>query len=109
VRGDFMLPRAIPGQPYHYDFKEHHEVIPDHIPYVIELDEDYPNPGWINLRDNHLFIETVPDIYFSVYTLYVRIKNLPGGRSESAQLKLIVLSSKIFPASGQDNDSNIHR
>lgn len=90
------LPIATPGQAYFHDFLEHPNVTPS-IPYQIELDKNFPNPGWIALKDNKLFIEQVPELYERLVFLYFRITNLPGGTSETIKMTLPLAYSIPIP------------
>lgn len=90
VRGEHLMPLLIPGQPYLYDFKGHRDVEPDQIPYKMKWADGYPNPGWIELKNNKLIVEEVPDIRETI-KLYIQIENLPGGISKVLELSLEVL------------------
>lgn len=103
-KSTLMLPTAIPGQPYLYDFKEHNVVVPEEIPYDVQFASDYPNPGWIELKNNQLIVDEVPDVNTSAVTLYLKIKNTPGGLSELIKVDLSVLTNKDVT----NNDTNIH-
>lgn len=84
--GVIHMPRAQVGEAYQYDFKQNKNVAPADIPYQIELASDYPNPGWVNIKNNQLVIEQVPDIAESEVLVYLFIKNIPGGRSDIKKL-----------------------
>ena len=90
------IPKAIPGQPFFYDFAAQHVVYPDNIPYQIEWadGDNYAHPGWIELKNNQLIVAEVPDIDDLIVPLYVTIRNIPGGVSGIYKIKLHVLSLK---------------
>ena len=90
----FSLPVAIPGQPYLYDFKEHNTVFPEDFPYEVELAVDYPNPGWVEIKNNQLVIDEVQELYELSVPLYLTIKNVPGGASDVIKVPFQLLTSK---------------
>lgn len=88
------LPLVYPGQDYFYDFVEHQDVFPEYedAPYTIEFAKEYEYPTWLKLEKNKLFAENVPDDLepASDITIYVVLKNTPGGSSRVIPLSLTV-------------------
>ncbi|MGQ3891287.1 hypothetical protein [Legionella sp. CNM-4043-24] len=84
------LPLLCAGQHYEYDFVTSGDVYPDYseLPYVIELAEEESNPNWLRIEDNRLIIDRVTDGLEPNQYVYLRIRNIPGGRSETYALTL---------------------
>lgn len=88
-----MLPMIEPGQPFFYDFVENRDVFPEYeeAPYHIDFAEGHEHPQWLKIVSNRLIAEVVPSVVPQGITLYLRVKNKPGGYSDVIQL---VLASK---------------
>jgi len=89
-----QLPLAYVGQPYFHDFVANRDVYPAYsdIPYIIELAEGYNNPAWVRIEGNKLLVDSVPDKLGSTQTIFITIKNIPGGRSKILPLKLTIMN-----------------
>jgi hypothetical protein len=93
---DLSLPMAAAGHPYFFDFFENNAVYPDNIPYQIEWADEarYVHPGWIELKNNQLIVNEVPEMDAFEVPLFVTIKNIPGGVSKVKEIDLYIRSLK---------------
>ena len=60
----------------------------------MELAVDYPNPGWVEIKNNQLVIDEVQELYELSVPLYLTIKNVPGGASDVIKVPFQLLTSK---------------
>ncbi|MBA3537542.1 MAG: hypothetical protein H0T84_13200 [Tatlockia sp.] len=89
-----QLPLFYPGTPFDYDFVANNDIYPDYevAPYTVELAAGYGNPFWLAIENNKLIADAVPEIITkSSYQIYLRIKNVPGGKSEVVSITLHVM------------------
>ena len=88
-----LLPMLYPGLPYFYDFVENRDIYPDFedLPYQVVLDKDCENPAWLQVVDNRLIAEKVPEDLESDPSICIRIVNIPGGKSGSITLDFLLM------------------
>ena len=86
------LTSLYPGQSFSHNFVDNRDVYPEYkdIPYVVELAKGADNPIWLRIEDNKLIVDEVPDNLPQKVTVYVTIKNVPGGQSEVYPISLYV-------------------
>lgn len=89
-----ILPLVYSGQSYFYDFVAHSDIFPeyDEVPYVIDFAEGYEHPSWLKIVENQLIAELVPELKDSALSLFLRVKNTPGGLSDVMPLRLTVMN-----------------
>lgn len=89
-----LLPLFYPGQSYTYDFVSNNDIYPEYesAPYVVELAEEEDNPKWLRIENNQLIVDQVPDDLSQVESLWVTIKNKPGGKSRVILLKIFIMN-----------------
>jgi len=82
------------GQSYLYDFVKNKDVYPlyEAAPYIIEFAAGASNPSWLKIVNNQLIAEKVPVLPDSTQSIYVTIRNTPGGLSEVIKLPLTVVN-----------------
>ena len=89
-----QLPLLYAGQPYRYDFVSHDDIAPQYrdIPYQVEFAEGYNNPSWVRIDNNQLIVDKVPDdLEEEQTTVFITLRNTPGGRSEVVPLVLLIM------------------
>ncbi len=86
-----VLPPITLGEEYHYDFMQHHDVIPNNVPYQIELAPDNIYAGFVTIKDNVLKTHDLFDFNVQEISLYVLIKNLPGGQSSKQKINIALI------------------
>lgn len=85
-----ILPMMYKGLPYLYDFVEQADIFPtfQEEPYQLSFAPNYPNPPWIQIVDNKLQADMVPEHLDKEPVVWVVIKNKPGGVSTPMALNI---------------------
>lgn len=89
-----QFPMLYPGTSFEHDFALNRDIVPDYeeLPYVIELAEGYDNTPWLRIKNNRLIADLVPyDLEKQTYSIYLTIKNKPGGKSAVIPLVLFAM------------------
>ena len=88
-----ILPIVYPGQPYAYDFVQAQDIIPEYeaIPYDLKFADAHQHPYWLQLKNNCLTAEHIPELEESIITIYLVLKNIPGGESAPIPVQLTVM------------------
>jgi hypothetical protein len=91
-----LLPLMHRGLPYHYDFEKQTDIFPEFqdIPYQLSFALDHPNPAWMQIVDNKLLADMVPEDLDKAPVVWVVIKNKPGGASLPFALKIILAGQR---------------
>lgn len=91
---NFTLPILFPNQPYQFDFANSTGINPNYTEdaFTVSFAKDYTHPNWIYIQNNQLIAEEIPELETQEISLYLEIKNTPGGSSGVIPVKLQIIN-----------------